>query len=1160
MLTKKAVRYLLVSFAIIIGFTTITQAQAGAPRSQAPSRIVSAIDDSVRVTVKGSAPAFAKTGIDLGQLDGATSMPRMILVLGASPDQEYQARTLLDSMHTTGSPDYHHWLTPEEFGQKFGPSAQDLAQVTGWLKQHGFSVDSVAKSGRWIEFSGTSAQVEAAFQTQMRQYFVAGEAHIANANDISVPAALSPVVKGVASLHNFFSKPMHRRYNPNANVPFGNQQVHAIAPADLAKIYDLGPLYTANLNGATQTIAIVAVSNINTSDVATFQSVFGLAANTPNIILNGPDPGVNPGSAGFEATLDAEWSAAVARGATIDVVVSGGSLTTDPVLLGSTFIVDQNLAAVMNVSFGLCESILDNNPVDGNSFWAAIWEQAAAQGISVFVSSGDTGAAGCDASGETLTAATQGTAISGFASTPFNTAVGGTEFNESLGLDSTFWTETPNLLASANGYIPEMAWNDSCTPTTPNSVCPQLPAANGQFLLLATGGGLSNGVYATPSYQTIGGIPGLSATVLKGNRGIPDISLDAAVQHDPYIVCFTPPGSSPDCQLPIGPNTFPNLAGGTSFASPEFAGIMAIVDQKLGSRQGLANYVLYPLAAAANLSGCNSNNRTVPSTGTACVFNDTTVGTNGVPGNDTTTNPTAGSLGFPSTPGYDLVTGLGSVDANNFVNAWAGVHFSGSQTTLASSTGASINITHGTSVTFTVTVQKSGGGAGPTGNAAVVTSEAAPKGGTFAVGAGILAAGTFSLPFKTLPGGTYNVTAHYPGDGTFAASDSNIIAATVAPEGTITVLQPLILNLNNGTIVRGTTVAYGDGVNILGVDADIAGQSGLLPSSGPVTFTINGTPITPFAIDNSGIGEFLDCFFPQSTCLTPGTYTFSAIYNGDGISYGPSGASNTVTITVIKGNPSVSLSVIPTQVTGTPFLVSASVVTPPLGTIVPTGTVQFFDGTTALGSPVTVNGTGGAAMNVTLNTGGNHSITAQYFGDTTYNQATSPATVVNVGAPFNFTAASAAQTIAAGGTATYNLTLTGVGGFTGAVGLACTGAPGGATCAVNPSTANLSAANSTTAVTVTVSNTANARLTPTLFRQVPFAFAGVLGAMFLGAGFGLWRKPRQRLLALFTLLIIAGLCSCGGGSPKPPTNATLTVTATNSGVSSTITLSLTVTH
>jgi hypothetical protein len=1129
---------------------------------QTRSLIAAPVDNSSRVTIPRSTHPLAKVEFEVGRAPGGLAMERMILTLGGPAEVEHEVQKLLDSQQIPGSPNYHQWLTPEEFGRQFGPSPDDIAQVKGWLQQQGFRVNAIARSGRWIEFSGTSALVEAAFQTEMRHYLVGGEAHIANAADISIPAALSPVVRGVVSLHDFFKRPMLIRgplvrraanglyapVNPDAN--FNGNTVHALAPGDFAKIYNLNPLYNTSttlngapvvLNGSGQTIAIVARSAVNPQDVADFRAMFGLPPNAPNIILNGqPQAGIPPELPGddIEAILDTEWSGAAAPGATIDLVVSPITATADGVDLSAAFIVDQNLAPVMSVSFGACEH--DLGPSE-NTFFSSLWQQAAAQGISVFVSSGDDGAAGCDDPATQI--ATGGLAVNGLASTPFNTAVGGTQFDETVnGLtDATFWatTDSPNLV-SALGYIPETVWNES------------------QGSLFAGSGGLS-AIYATPSWQTLS-VPGLPAAV-GTQRGVPDVSLTAAL-HDGYLVCF---GGS----CAGGARSF-LLVGGTSASSPALAGIMAIVDQKiagpspaspLAGRQGLANYVLYLLAAAEKFTACNSSNRTNPATPVApqCIFNDVTAGNNNVPG----------QTGFNAVTGYDLATGLGSVDAANLVNAWAASTFQASQTTLSSSMGANIKITHGTPVSFTVSVQKAGGGAGPTGSVALVTdANGGNIQGSPAVGAlGPLVTGSAAGSFNNLPGGTYNLSANYPGDGVFAASSSNNIPAIVQPENSTITLTASTIAAPKGTAV---TVDFGD---FLSVQSTVAGQSGVGSPSGHVTFTdsFNGTSTQIGQVSLTGQGQQAEIFLGGASTpanFLPGTqHSVTASYAGDN-SFNPSGPSAPVSITITKGNPMVRVVAnLASTVTTVPVTLTALIL-PIGGGIAPTGTVQFFDGTTALGQPVVIGNPSGnvsqGVAQVTLASQGTHSITAQYSGDNIFNSAASLANSVAVSAPFGFTGTTV-QTIMAGQTATYNLFLNQT-NFTGMVSIVCSGAPGGATCAANPSTVSLTPASANTPVTVTVSNTANAQLTPGPFGNAPFVFAAVFAGLVLGAR----RKPKQAFLLMLAALLLVGISSCGGHAstppppPPPPTNATLTVAATSAGpsgtLSSSISLSLTITH
>jgi hypothetical protein len=1099
------------------------------------SRITAPVDDTVRVTIARSTHPKAQARFDRGPVEVSAPMERMIMVLGVSADQEHQLRSFLDSQQTKGSPDYHHWLTPQEFGQKFGPSPQDVQQVTAWLQKQGFSVGSIARSGRWVQFSGTAAQVNQAFHTQMRTFEVEGQLHTANNTDISIPAALTPVVQGVATLHNFVKKPMHTKgglvtLRPDATLHDGQGNViHALAPGDFASIYNLTGL-TAGINGTGQTIAIVARSDIQASDITAFQTQFGLS-NTINQINDGPDPGLVPGDQD-EATLDAEWSSAVASGATVDVVIDGITATTDGVDLSASFIIDNNLASVMSASFSQCEVALGATE---NAFLTALWEQAAAQGISVFVSSGDDGAAGCDDPNGTL--ATGGANVSGLASTPFNTAVGGTEFSETTGgnTDATFWNTTNATgLVSVKGYIPEMVWNESCSVAS-------CGATNAN--LFSGSGGVSI-IHGTPSWQAATGIPGLNFTM----RALPDVSLSAA-GHDGYIVCL-----NNSC-----PNSFFIFAG-TSASSPSFAGIMAIIDQKTGHRQGLANYVLYSLAKAENFNNCNSSSRTNPATPSGCVFNDVTTGNNSVPG----------LTGFNAGTGYDLGTGLGSVNVASLVNAFAAqvTGFQGTTVSLAANPAANpITTQHGSSLNFNVGVTRAGGTATPSGTISLVASGGTLTGqvgvaATTISGTGATANGTFT-GISNLPGGaTYNLIASYPGDNNFNGNTSAALVLTVTAENSSTSLSSFVGFTNTGNPIPGTAINYGGFLDLRAVVASAANASppDSFPS-GTVTINDNGTPLGSIKLNSGAQGELINCQTPapsSTVCLTVGSHPITVAYGGDA-GFNGSGSS-TVTITVGKGSASGTVSAPANANFGQQITVSATVNA--LGPVLPTGTVQFFDGPTSLGSPVTLTpGTTSstAAQTVKLPGSGSQSITAQYSGDSTYNAATFGPGVVIVNQPFNFSFVSNMQTIAAGGTATFNITLNGLGGFAGAVNFSCTGATGGAMCTVAPNPANLTASTTSIPVTVTVSNTANARLAPGPFKTLPWAFA----AAFAGLLWGVRRRPRQALLMMLALALMVGVGSCGGGgshTPPPPTIDTLTVTGTSGTATNFTTLTLTITH
>jgi subtilase family serine protease len=625
------------------------------------------IDNSIRTTISHSAHPLARPEFESGRVESDLEMRRMILVLTSGPELDRQLLIFLDSQQTTGSPNYHRWVTPDEFGRTFGPSPNDLLQIKTWLEQQGFIIASIARGGRWIEFSGSAQQVERAFQTQMHRYVVDGITHIANATDVSIPSALAPVILGVLSLNDFFRNQRPRTplmsqsrsqatRSDSPDVALTN--FNALGPGDFAAIYNVAPLYRANENGNGTTIGIVAASDVRISDIETFRTIFSLPANNPAIILNGVDPGfIYTQSENYaqEATFDAEWAGAIAPNATIDLVVSAEAETTPGWDLSAAYIVDSNLDSILSESFGDCENTMKIR----DTFYNYLWQQAAAQGISVFVSAGDGGAAGCADFRETSgppEGAQAIKAVSGIASSPFDTAVGGTEFNEK-GNDSVFWSANPGPgFANAVGYIPEMVWNQSCDPTV-TPTCPK-----NQFSLLAGGGGVST-IYPKPSWQSLS-VTGVPNDLM---RDLPDISLSAA-SHDGYIFCFSGEASS-SCSYRLG-NTgtvtgFSNAGTfhGTSASAPSFAGIMAIIDQKMGGRQGLANYVLYQLASVENFTACNSSSMTNPEVVSECIFYDITDGDNSIPG----------VTGHSATTGYDLASGLGSVNAANLVNAWSTV-------------------------------------------------------------------------------------------------------------------------------------------------------------------------------------------------------------------------------------------------------------------------------------------------------------------------------------------------------------------------------------------------------------------------------------------------------------------------------------------------------
>jgi pseudomonalisin len=572
-------------------------------------RITQQIDESTRVTLNGNVHPLVAQAITWEPADFAAPMEHMVLHLQGSAEQEAQLESLIAQQNDAKSSSYHKFLTPKEFAAQFGASASDLAKLTNWLQSHGFTVEEVPAGNRAIIFSGRASQVSSAFNTEMRQYNINGVQHLANASDPQIPAAFAGVVGGILKLHDF-------RYQSHTvkGAPLAAAQgigslfnldgsLHILGPADYYTIYDINPLLSAGINGAGQTIAVLARSDIYLSDVQSFRSMFGLKANDPQFVVTNSDPGQVNGD-NVETTLDTEWAGAVAPGASIKVIISSSG-SSDGIDLSATYAVNNNVAPIISLSYGGCEASMGSTEL---AFYNSLWKQAAAQGQTVLVAAGDSGAAGCDSS--SAKTAVGGKAVNGLCSSPYSTCVGGTEFVEGSN-PGQYWLPANNStsLGSVLSYIPETTWNES----------------GGS---LAAGGGGASTVYAKPAWQTGAGVPA------DGKRDVPDVSLTAAV-HDGYTVVQ---GGELGYIFPVG---------GTSASTPSFAGLIALVNQKYNSAQGCINPVLYPLAAKQTAGG-------------AAIFHDITTGNNSVPG----------VTGFSAAAGYDQATGLGSVDANNLINHW----------------------------------------------------------------------------------------------------------------------------------------------------------------------------------------------------------------------------------------------------------------------------------------------------------------------------------------------------------------------------------------------------------------------------------------------------------------------------------------------------------
>ena len=767
--------------------------------SRSPERITKAVDDRMTVRRPGNRHPLARPEFDAGAAAPETRMERMVLVLEPDAAQQQELEALVAAQQDPVSPQYQQWLSPEEFGRRFGVSEQDLKRVTDWLEGHGFEVEPVSIGRREILFSGTAGQVQSAFHTEVHGYNVNGASHHANAADPEIPEALAEVVSGIVSLHDFHTQPQHR-IAETADVlapDYTSGSSHYLSPADFATIYDVTGLYSQSIDGTGQAVAVVGRTNLKLSDVQAFRSQFGLPANNPTVVLNGPDPGIVSADEQMEAMLDVEWAGAVARKASIQFVVSASTNTTDGVSLSAQYIVNHNLAPIVTLSFSSCEAAMGTS---GNKFWNALWQQAAAQGMTVLVASGDSGAAGCD--GSSAQTATAGAAVNGLCSTPYSSCVGGTQFADTAN-PGTYWSSsnTGGTYASALSYIPEATWNTSAT-------------ISGGSGLWASGGGVSQ-VYGKPSWQAGPGVPS------DGHRDVPDVSLTSS-SHDAYLVVM---------------NGKTYAVAGTSAATPSLAGLLALVLQKVNARQGNVNPAFYTLAAKQAAGG-------------AAVFHDITAGNNSVPG----------VSGFSAGAGYDAATGLGSVDASILVNHWtdASVPAPAFQ---VSANPASVTVTQGSNSTVTLGVTVSGGfnspialstGALPAGVTAALSASSLASPGSGSVSLKI-SAGAQMTP------GSYTVSVAANGGGlsksvslpvtivqncSYAIAPSSATVPAAAGSYSVAVTTQAGCSWNAATATGWISLTSGTGTGIGKVSYSAASNNSLAARTGAITIaglTLNVT-------------------------------------------------------------------------------------------------------------------------------------------------------------------------------------------------------------------------------------------------------------------------------------------------------------------------------
>jgi len=724
----------------------------------APDRVLAPVDRARRVSLTAHLPGWANSQNDAGPLPADSPIRHAIVVLSRSPERQFAFERFLAGQQRPGSPDYRRWLTPVEVGERFGASANDIAAVANWLASENLHVDSVSNSRMLIAFSGPAAAVGAAFDAPLHRYSVSGEPRISVASEPSVPAALAPVIRAVSGLYTVRLNPMHRGgvASPRA-LPTGLSHAGGtlcagcsqyVFPSDFAAIYNLNPVYSAAITGAGQTIAIIGTSRVDNADIENFQRLSGLPVQDPTVIVppDGSDPGppqTVPNAQGtfsedqLEATLDVTRAGSIAHGATIDLVIS------DTLVVPTQYVVDANPvpAQIVSISYGACESGMGRADV---VLWDTLFGQAAAEGISVFVCSGDSGAAGCDTY-FSAPPASQFQNPNGFCSSSYATCMGGTEFADA-GNPGHYWSAANGAnYESAFGYIPEGAWNEPL-------------ATDGSTQAAASGGGVSADI-PTPVWQA-GVAPGYQG------RYTPDISFTSSC-HDGYFACFAPWGAS--CTGQGASFKFAYMCG-TSAAAPDMAGIAALVNQKEGRPQGNLNPALYRLA--------------IQSPG---VFHDVTAVSSGVANcdpsipsmcNNSVPSPTAltgGLPGFSVGPGYDEATGLGSIDVAALLANWNLL-----ATPLPATTTSLVSSVNPAAATTPLTL-----------TARVASTDSIGPQGTvsFMIGAETLATVVLdaraSAAYSTsgLLAGPYSITAVYAGDAVHAGSASATLSLAIDPQG-----------------------------------------------------------------------------------------------------------------------------------------------------------------------------------------------------------------------------------------------------------------------------------------------------------------------------------------------------------------------------------------
>ena len=757
---------------------------------------------SGRANLPGHVHPAAIAANDTGRVDASLTLQHVSVFLQPSTAQQADLTAFLTQQQDPASANYHRWLTPEEYADRFGASKADTAKVVAWLAGQSMQAIEVSRGRTSISFTAPVRIVESAFATEIHNFNVNGETHYANATDPSVPVSLNAIIMAVHGLNDFRMKARARLKGAVAkpNYTSGASGNIYVGPGDLAKIYDTKPLLDSGIGGAGLKVAVVGQTDIVLSDIEAYRSFFSLPPSDPQVVLvpNVKDPGISSDDL-VEADLDLELAGAMAPNATIIFVNS------NDVEISAQYAIDQNLAPVLSMSYGLCET--SSGTADLNSL-SALAQQANAQGMTWVAASGDNGAADCyTGNGRGSTGSTL--AVDAPASIPQVTGVGGTEFNEGSG---SYWAAANDAShASALSYIPEMVWNDSVAEGEP----------------AASGGGASSFFLAKPAWQTGTGVPA------DGARDVPDISLPAAVDHEAMLIYS---GGSLE------------LVGGTSCAAPAFAGMAALLNHYL---------IASGYQKTAGLG--NINPRLYALAATPGVFHDIIVGSNIVNGCvGARGSCTTGNVGYNAGAGYDQASGLGSVDLFNLATAWP-------QTATVSKSAATVTLTSSvTTLLSTASVTLSAAVAG--GSAGAPTGTVTFYAGGVSLGSTALTGTTASLTVQAskLSPGLVSLTAEYSGDSSYAPAAASL-SVTVNATSLMTIQGITNAASYTQAFSPGTIVAiFG---SLLAGSTQIAATVPLPTTLGNVTVSMNGTPVPLYFISPGQINAQIPYSIAASTAV-----------------------------------------------------------------------------------------------------------------------------------------------------------------------------------------------------------------------------------------------------------------------------------------------------